>query len=113
MCSRRWPESCSEHPVEAISFVHGFLLDYLMQALPRLGSRRKQFGFARLVARGIRVNLFTEGDIDPGEEGELRKALTFSVHGPLGLHKSVKNIAPGFPRLANAESDGNVMGVVF
>lgn len=59
------------------------------------------------------MSLFSDGDVDPGEQGELRQAIAFTFDGPLRLHEGVKNVAARLSGLANAEADWNVVGVVF
>lgn len=48
-----------------------------------------------------------------GKQGELGQVVALAFHGPLRLNEGIEDVASGFPGLAHAQPDGDVVGVVF
>jgi len=61
----------------------------------------------------LRLQLFTESDVDPGKQGELGQVVTLALHSPLRFNEGVENVASGFPGFAHAQADGDVVRVAF
>lgn len=58
------------------------------------------------------MSSFTERDIEPGEQCELRQAIAFARQGPLRFDEGVENMGTGSPHFAATQTEWDVMGVV-